>query len=244
MKKLIAIACAALVGMSAFAFEVSAGARGTFVWDLGTTLEGNQATQMKAYKDNITAAGGTWNEGGNIGAGFGVWANLGLFDLGSLTLGVQPEFTMSFNQGYNVSMSQGSNSFTVTYTGTTIDIPVLVTLDVPLNETCALTFGVGPYLSIPMGFDSIMAANGTETKGSDTVTFEAGLNFGLAADAAFGYKLGIGKLVANVRYMLDFSPTKVTAKDKTSGATVPGYDNAEMLTRRALQVGIGYQITF
>lgn len=242
MKKIIALVCAAVVGVSAFALDVTAGARGTFAWGLGTTLPAEDAEQMKTLKEATTSAGGTWSEGGNLGGGFGVYANLGLVNLGNLTLGLQPEFNMLFNNGYTVDYALGGTSQTVVYTDNSIDIPVLVTLSLPVTNTFAMRFGVGPYLSIPLGLDLITTSGGTETRATDTtgVTIESSLNFGLAFDVNFTNKLGIGSLVANVRYMLDFTPTKATIK--YNGTVVS--DNEDLLTRRALTVGIGYEIKF
>ena len=240
MKKIIALVCAAVVGVSAFALDVTAGARGTFAWGLGTTLPAEDAEQMKTLKEAITSAGGTWSEGGNLGGGFGVYANLGLINLGSLTLGLQPEFSMIFNNGYTVDYAFGGTSEKVVYTDNSIDIPVLVTLSLPVTNTFGMRFGVGPYLSIPLGPDLIGTSGGTETKMTDIYTIESSLNFGLAFDVNFTNKLGIGSLVANVRYMMDFTPTKATVK---YNGTVMS-DNEDLLTRRALTVGIGYEIKF
>ena len=247
MKKIIATAAAiAVSAISAFAFDVTLGARGNVNFGLGTTLSRSWDSARNAVK----AANGTWNEGGNIGGGFGVYVNFGLVDLGPGSLGLQPEFDMNFNNGYNYAAkctySGTPVDVSATFIDNTIDIPLLVTYKADIGSIFTLGGGVGPYLSIPVGFEEIEvykigSSSPTTTKYSDRYDFKADLNFGMAFDVNAGWKLGPGSIVLDCRYMLDFTPTKISSKPK-SGSTWS--DPSEMCTRRGLSVGVGYQYKF
>ncbi len=248
MKKIIATAAAiAVSAISAFAFDVTLGARGNVNFGLGTTLSETTSRSLDSMRNAAKATNGTWNEGGNIGGGFGVYVNFGLVDLGPGSLGLQPEFDMNFNNGYNYAAK-------LTYSGTpvdgsstiidnTIDIPLLVTYKADIGSIFTLGGGVGPYLSIPVGLDVVTVNKTVSTtyKNSDTMDMKADLNFGLAFDVNAGWKLGPGSIVLDCRYMLDFTPTKISSKTK-SGST---WSNpTEWFTRRGLSVGVGYQYKF
>ena len=248
MKKIIATAAAiAVSAISAFAFDVTLGARGNVNFGLGTTLSETTSRNLDSMRNAIKAANGTLNEGGNIGGGFGVYVNFGLVDLGPGSLGLQPEFDMNFNNGYNYAAK-------LTYSGTpvdgsytiidnTIDIPLLVTYKADIGSIFTLGGGVGPYLSIPVGVDEVWVDKtvSTTSKSSETRDMKAELNFGMAFDVNAGWKLGPGSIVLDCRYMLDFTPTKISSKPK-SGST---WSNpSEAFTRRGLSVGVGYQYKF
>ena len=248
MKKIIATAAAiAVSAISAFAFDVTLGARGNVNFGLGTTLSETISRSMDSMRNAAKATNGTWNEGVNIGGGFGVYVNFGLVDLGPGSLGLQPEFDMYFNNGYNYAAK-------LTYSGTpvdgsstiidnTIDIPLLVTYKADIGSIFTLGGGVGPYLSIPVGLDAVTVNKTVSTtyKNSDTMDMKADLNFGMAFDVNAGWKLGPGSIVLDCRYMLDFTPTKISSKPK-SGST---WSNpSEWFTRRGLSVGVGYQYKF
>lgn len=245
MKKIIATAAAiAVSAISAFAFDVTLGARGNVNFGLGTT----PTADLDYTRNFVKAANGTWNEGGNIGGGFGVYVNFGLVDLGPGSLGLQPEFDMNFNNGYNYAAkftySGTSMEGSQTFIDNTIDIPLLVTYKADIGSIFTLGGGVGPYLSIPVGLDQVSVdKNGspTTTKSSDRYDYKADLNFGLAFDVNAGWKLGPGSIVLDCRYMLDFTPTKISSKPK-SGSTWS--DPTEWFTRRGLSVGVGYQYKF
>ena len=228
MKKLIAVAAALVVSSAAvFALDITAGARGNFNMGVGTTLDDSMDSLFSGWD----------NKGGNMGAGFAVYANFGLLDLGVGTLGVQPEFGMNFNNGYNAKEGDAS----INLRDTTIDIPVLVTFTTPIMDSLSIGGGIGPYLSIPFGLDMIMKSSGYEISFAESynVEFKAKMNFGLAFDVNAAYSLGPGSIVFDVRYMMDLTPTKVST---VSG----GYesDPEEMLTRRMLTLGVGYQMKF
>ena len=223
MKKIIAVTAALMMAsLSAFALDITVGARGNFNIGAGTTVKNDDDGDYD----------------GNIGGGFGVYGNFGLVELGGGSLGVQPEVNMNFNNG--ATYKNGSSS--ITLTDMTLDIPVLVTFTYPVMDALSIGGGIGPYLSIPFGCDMIRKIGGNTSKSSEDFEIKAGLNFGLAFDVNGAYKVGPGSIVLDVRYMLDLTPTKITMKHKEYDFTF--MDNEELLTRRLLAIGVGYQIKF
>jgi len=224
MKKLIAVAAALVVSSAAvFALDITVGARGNFNMGVGTTLE--DAPSSLDYD-------------GNMGAGFGIYGNFGLLELGGGSLGVQPEVNMNFNNGANYSASGVSMSFE----NITVDIPVLVTFTYPVMDALSIGGGIGPYLSIPFAFDEVYEYGGTKMKWSESYDIKGSMNFGLAFDVNAAYKLGPGSIVFDARYMMDLTPTKVQNKPKDYD--IDWSDPEEVLTRRMLTLGVGYQIKF
>lgn len=246
MKKIIAVMAAlAVSSLSAFALDITVGGRGNFNMGLGTSLEGIAKTQMETAKRNTENYGGSWKEGGNMGGGFAVYANFGLLDLGGGSLGIQPEAGINFNNGWNAEVKVpilADADFIFKYNS--VDIPVLVTYTFPVMDALSIGGGVGPYLSIPFGMDRITKDNtsGDVDKDSDDYNIKASMNFGLAFDVNGAYKVGPGSIVLDVRYMLDLTKGKITSTRKSDGAT--SYTDREFLTRRALTIGLGYQMKF
>ena len=245
MKRFIAVAAALVVSsISVFALDITAGARGNFNIGAGTSLEGKMKTSIDHMKDTLPSFINT-KEGGNMGGGFAVYANIGLLELGGGSLGVQPEVGMNFNNGWNMrAWYEDSVDEEMIVEDTTVDIPVLVTFTYPIFDSFYIGGGVGPYLSIPFGVDQIAKDNisGDTNKQSTDYDIKASMNFGLAFDVNAGYKVSPGSIVLDVRYMMDLTPTKITSKRKSTGTT--SFDNEEMVTRRLLTLGVGYQIKF
>ncbi|MBP5176185.1 MAG: outer membrane beta-barrel protein [Treponema sp.] len=239
MKKIIAVTAALMMAsLSAFALDITVGARGNFNMGLGSTLCDDE--------DNVKV-------NPIIGGGFGVYGNFGLLELVGGSLGVQPEINMNFNNGVNAEYkySDGGDSYEETgkYTDITVDIPVLVTFTYPVMEALSIGGGFGPYISIPFGCDYTYKVKSTyggvsstsEQTGSDDYEMKANLNFGLAFAVNGAYKVGPGSIALDIRYMLDLTPTKVASKLK-SGGSWSDYD--EKFYRRMLTIGAGYQIKF
>ena len=243
MKKIVAIMAAlAVSSLSGFSLDITAGARGNFNMGLGTSLEGDMVDMRNSMKDSIPPSV-TWKEGGDMGGGFAVYANFGLLDLGGGSLGVQPEFGMNFNNGYYFKAEQGSSVMEMNFYDSSIDIPVLVTFTYPVMDALSIGGGIGPYLSIPILCDGKEEVTGLgSTVFSDDYDLKGSMNFGLAFDVNGAYKVGPGSIVLDLRYMMDFTPTKLTMKEKDTGNTYQ--ENEEIFTRRALTIGLGYQIKF
>ena len=234
MKKIIAVLAAmAVTSISAFALDITVGARGNFFWGLGTTLAGESKEWYATEEAAAKALGHTWKEAGNLGGGFAVYGNFGLLNLGVGSLGVQPEVGMIFNNGWNLK----DNDAVTNKTYTSIEIPVLVTFTYPIADAFSIGGGIGPYISIPLGYDQL---GNDGFKMSDAGDIKTNfMNFGLAFDVNAGYKVGPGDIVLDVRYMLDFTTLHYTLKQ--SGTTIIDEDT---LIRRGLLIGLGYQIKF
>lgn len=243
MKKIIAaVAVLAISSLTAFALDITVGARGNLNLGFGTCLVEDYKESAQTLKD-MASGGGTWDEGGNTGGGFGLYANFGLLELGGGSLGIQPEIIMNFNNGYNYMIQIGTTKLERSFYKTTIDIPLLVTFTYPVMDTFSVGGGIGPYFSIPVMIDSQRKITSSPTtKESDDYTMKSGMNFGLAFDVNGAYKVGPGDIVLDLRYMLDFNPTTVTRIDKSTGITVE--DNDNLFKRGIFTIGLGYQIKF
>ena len=228
MKKLIAMAAAlAVTSLSAFAVDITVGARGNFNMGIGTDIIFQPDTFNSFEK-----------HGGNLGGGFAVFANFGRTEIGKGSLGIQPEFGMNFNNGY----TSEEDPVKMNLYSTTIDLPVLVTFNYPVMEAFSIGCGLGPYLSIPSGFDFLVQFDeDSSTKTFENMDVKARLNFGFAFDVNAAYKLGPGSLVFDVRYMLDLEPTSIDSKDPDAS----WHDRSnDMFTRRMFVLGLGYQMKF
>lgn len=227
MKKIIGMIFAICIAGSAFAFEASLGVRGNVNFQVGTTVN----------KKNVVA---TQDAQPGLGGGFGVYTNLGIVNFGKVLFGVRPEFDMNFKNGFYYKKEGSVVTTRTEFTTDTIDIPVLLTFGIPLNETVKFDFGAGPYISFPFnGWKSVgstMSALGSWASNANGKT--SPVNWGLAFDSGLGFKLGPGYLMLDVRYMLDLNETK--ARAVVAGETI----EKGLFTRRSLNVGLGYELTF
>ncbi len=230
MKKIITVLAAVVIAASTMsAADVALGVRGKGSMNIGTKL----------VKENSEGSGIEYPY--VFGGGFDAYTNLTIFKLGGIKLGVQPEIGMNFfngiNQKYTLSMPfVGSYSVENKAYTTTIDIPVLLTLKTDFGKKFRIGAGVGPYVSFIVD-GKIETTDKDETsfkkKGQDGLDFSA-TNFGFAFDADLGFGFGPGKLVLDVRYMLDVTPTKVLTNGEDSD-----YTN---FYRRNLTAALGYEI--
>lgn len=233
MKRLVTLVVALAFAGAAFALDFSVGARGNFNMGLGTTFGGDTKEMVDYLKD----IGADVSYPLVVGGGFGVYGHIGFLDFGNnLTLGATLEFGMNFNNGKSFKVKDVDDS-KVTYYAHSIDIPLMITLKVPVAETVKLDFGLGPNFSIPFGAGIVSGDEKTTLKdNSDKVTYN--MNIGLVFDADVGFKVGPGYVLVDVRYLLDFTPT--TAKSTVEGGIYKG----EYLYRRSLNLGVGYEFNF
>lgn len=227
MKKIITVLAAAVIAASALsAADVALGVRGKGSLNAGT----------KFVEKNEPSPVGTYEYPKVFGGGFDAYSNLTIFKLGGIKLGVQPEIGMNFfngiNQKWSASVAGYSSSNEIKITTTTIDVPVLVTAKIDFGKKFRIGAGVGPYVSFVVDGKFASGDNFTK-KGQDGLDFSA-TNFGFAFDADLGFGFGPGKLVLDVRYMLDVTPTKVL---------VNGEDrDTSNFYRRNLTAALGYEI--
>lgn len=226
MKKIITVLAAAIVAASALsAADVALGVRGKGSLNAGTKF-------VEKNEPNVV---GTYEYPKVFGGGFDAYSNLTIFKLGGIKLGVQPEIGMNFfngiNQKWSASVAGISSSKETKITTTTIDVPVLVTAKIDFGKKFRIGAGVGPYVSFVVDGKHYWGDDFNK-KGQSGLDFSA-TNFGFAFDADVGFGFGPGKLVLDVRYMLDVTPTKVT------------YDGNEFdvnFYRRNLTAALGYEI--
>ena len=236
MKKIWCVLITFVLAALASALDFAVGARGNFNMNLGTSAGENGVSGMKRYDSSPIVLGG----------GFGVWGHIGFFDFAGMTLGATLEFGMNFHNGKSHKRNLADEQWTMgTYYDATIDIPVMVALRIPIGKRMKFDFGVGPNFSIPFdGTLRIDFSNGDSiTESLDKyveVTYY--MNFGMVFDAGFGYKIGHGHLIFDLRYFLDFTPTTYKKTYKKGGVEVS--DDMEMFYRRSLAIGVGYEFSF
>jgi hypothetical protein len=224
----------------AAARDITVGVRGTFGIAAGTDFAGDTKTAIDANESYLyTYFGVDSSRIPNLGGGFGVYCNFGFADAGYGTFGLQPEFDMFFNNGLSEKFSTDSSWTRTTYSAHSIDIPVLVTYNISAGKVVNFGFGVGPYLSIPFGLN-VATEDSDGTDYSDGTTyFTDGVNFGAAFDLTCGFRAGKGNFVLDFRYFSDFTNTKGHAEK--NGAVS---DTDDLLIRRTLIIGAGYEIKF
>lgn len=232
MKKILGLAAVAVMftsSMFAFGFK-AVGARLGANFGAGTKLAGDYTT----YDNN------TSKKGGNVGFDIGAYAMFDItqFDFGTLYL--QPELLFNFNNGYHTEYYNGLGSAKI-YTHT-LDLPVLVTLQVPLGKMFEVGGGLGLEFSLPLKADGDITILGNTSKlssGCDKLTAKP--NFGMVIDANgkvfFGEKKNIGA-VLDMRYTLDFTKTKF--RFKSGSTTLEG----DVFTRRFLTISAGAEYRF
>jgi hypothetical protein len=146
-------------------------------------------------------------------------------------LALRGELTVMFGQKKTWEVSSVGFSGKITGKYSSLDIPILVKYDL-ITTPVLLGALAGPYLSIPLGdieisAPSLVAAFLPRTGDPDGVT--AGIALGVYG----GYPIGPGRIVGDVRFIMDFNPLKV----KAAGATY------EVLKRRGLNITAGYEIS-
>lgn len=232
MKKIITVLAATIIAASTMsAADVALGVRGKGSLNAGT----------KFVEKNEPSAVGTYEYPKVFGGGFDAYSNLTIFKLGGIKFGVQPEIGMNFFNGINQKLSvSGAGYSSIKITTTTIDVPVLVTAKIDFGKKFRIGAGVGPYVSFVVDgkYDWEYKTGGTTSsgftkKGQDGLDFSA-TNFGFAFDADVGFAFGPGKLVLDVRYMLDVTPTKVLVNGEDS--------DTSNFYRRNLTAALGYEI--
>ncbi len=178
MKKILAAALAAFIGLSAYAGNVSVGGK-----------------VLGSY--NLNAIG---EDGAKFGFGIAAHANFGLYQTEKFEIGLQPELRLIFNQGYKDSYSYSTYDYNEYYEEeedkyTSLDFPLLATFTFNVNEKISLGLGVGPFAAISL-FHTVVSYNDYE---------EFTWNAGLATELMFGIKAGPGKITADLGFTKAFA---------------------------------------
>ena len=230
MKKILILVLAFTYAAFAFSAEIAIGGRGNFNWDVGTSLARDGDTLFKALRQ----AGASYSLYDNIGGGVGVYGNIELFDADRVKLALQPEIDLNFNNGINSKVNTGYKNSSVTIATTTLDIPLLLMVDFPVNKS-VVGIGLGPQVSFPLAFFAATNSNGIINDYGNTLNFD-GFNFGFAFDIHAKFHIGNSiAFVPNLRYNLDVTPTKA---QETVGWVEYHY---ELFVRRGMCVGLGVE---
>lgn len=226
MKKIIALAMVAVAAVSMATAEITVGARGMLGWSLGSSLP----EEAKAF-------GFKFDAGKSFDFGFAAFVNIPLV----ADLGIQPELGFSHNSvGMKYTMDLGPfGSFTGKgwFSYNAIDIPVLVTYGIKVNDSLTITPLLGPKFSIPVGKIKTTTEMDGERE-SSSVKVGSPLLFGIVFGADVAFKLGPGAIVGDIRY--DLGLTKLKTKSEFAGRT----EKADLVTPRALTLSVGYQLAF
>lgn len=219
MKKILAVVMAfAVSAVSAFAVEAALGVRGDVSMNLGSTFA-KDAPGIEGTSSDMV-----W------GGGFSLYGVIDFYNTEQFAIGVQPELGIQFNNG----VKKSQNGQTITVTNHTFEIPVFLTMKYNVTPNVYFGGGIGPYVSFQMGK---MKAN-SKIKALDkdyTDNWSSkGATFGVAFDLKTGVKAGSGYFVFDVRYLLNFNPTKAEVLGETN----------DIFTRRALTFGVGYEVKF
>lgn len=245
MKKIIAMAvvAAVAVGMVCAQVGVTAGVKGTFGMNLGTTMtdEGKEAFTGGLPIDltNKVMVGGGGLLYGRYNMPF------------HAPLGVQLELGIFANNGVKVagdgSVDMGGTKVDLAITGSasylSMDIPLIVTYDISAGPV-VITPMVGVNFSIPLGKVKIKTENtakvaGVEQKEEYTEDLDIASKFipGIVAGVEVGLPLGPGSLVADLRYVNDFTKFSIDTG-------VDGMDPIEVGIRRNFNISLGYALKF
>lgn len=218
MKKILAVIMAfAVSAVSAFAVEAALGVRGDVSMNLGSTFA-NDAPGIEGTSSDMV-----W------GGGFSLYGVIDFYNTEQFAIGVQPELGIQFNNG----VKKSQNGQTITVTNHTFEIPVFLTMKYNVTPNVYFGGGVGPYVSFQMG--KMKVRNESKYFDDQTLNYSSkGATFGVAFDLKTGVKAGSGYFVFDVRYLLNFNPTKAEYAKET-------YD---IFTRRALTFGVGYEVKF
>jgi hypothetical protein len=142
---------------------------------------------------------------------------------------VQVETNFMFGQKKTWEMSYGGQSLgEIEGKYSSLDIPLLLRFDF-INKPALFGILAGPYISLPLG-DIEIASTG---EASMTVDPD-GITAGIAAGIYGGYPIGPGRIIGDVRFIMDFN----ALKGKDSGVT------EELLKRRGINITVGYEFLF
>ncbi len=150
------------------------------------------------------------------------------------TFGLQAELSIIGNNGLKYEIDfyddmYGYVTGSMTYSYTSLDIPVLLSFDVISRERFCFTLFAGPYISFPTYKLKVSVEEGS-VSGTDQGDIDSAVIFGLTGGVSSAFSLGKGAIIADIRYNLDFIPINV--------------ENTNLFTRRFLAISAGYQLKF
>lgn len=226
MKKILTLIAVSVASIALAVADPIIVGHGYFGVGLGSTVKDSDGNKIDNAK---------WDFASNLDFGGGIGVNIpfgGYF-------GIQPGVDFYVNNvGYKAgptTLFGTTTTVNMKYNYLSLDIPVLFT--VKLDK---FNFALGPYVSIPLGDIKTDNTTTTDTPSIDyhnTSTTHPAYSHswgsvGITVGAGYEQRLGMGRLVCGLRYMIDIIPIEI--KD---GDTVTGKFN-----RGALAVDLGYKL--
>lgn len=226
MKKLLVSAVVAMMIVSAATAQITVGAKGIFGIGAGTSLVFPEGTPEESKPDTSVLLGG--------GGGLYVRYNLPMLS----ALGFQTELDILAGNGIGIKSESPFGTVEMSVSYTSLELPILVTYDFNVGPV-TLTALVGPHLSFPLGKMKLEAKMNDKKIdvseiGPNDFSIDSKALFGMTFGMAVAYPVGPGSIVGDIRYLNDFSKLRVEGGGAAS----------DMLTRRTLNISLGYQMTF
>jgi hypothetical protein len=151
--------------------------------------------------------------------------------------GLQAELNFMFNQSiryeYTDNVSSSQPDAKQTYAYSSLDIPLLIKYEFLYKPG---VFGIlaGPYLSLPLGdFTSKIEVEVSSSDPSIAEFKPDGAVLGVTAGLFGGYTVGPGRIIGDLRFLMDFSPLTTTTN---SGIKL------DLSKRYAVTLTLGYEV--
>lgn len=221
MKKILTLIAVSVASIALAVADPIIVGHGYFGVGLGSTVTDSNGDKIEDAK---------WDFASNLDFGGGIGVNIpfgGYF-------GIQPGVDFYVNNvGCKGSTTVGDTTITseLKFNYLSLDIPVLFT--VKLDKW---NFALGPYVSIPLGNIKRSATINPDPfnmSGTSERSHSWG-SVGISVGAGYEQRLGMGRLVCGLRYMIDLIPIEVKSG---SGDSVSNKFN-----RGALAVDLGYKL--
>lgn len=221
-----AVVCVFVSSVSA---QYTVGAKGTFAMGVGTTLQGDMASSFSS-----------WAKMPVVGGGGAVFFRADFIRVFHGMLGAQAELSFSGPYGIAPFKRQGDSDARYEFGYAAMDIPLIVTCTLPFAGIIRLVPGIGVNFSVPLGDMSGRSVFGAQSTRS---SFEMShFSFGMVFNVAGEMRIGPGSVMAELRFLNDFTPVRVNTLTGVDKDGVPLYEMVDMLSRRALQLSVGYQV--
>jgi len=141
------------------------------------------------------------------------------------SFGIQPEINIMVNNGIKATFADGGQ---VSAAYNSLDIPLLLFFNI-IHSPVRVSVCAGPYLAVPVGNMNMEVAGLSGGTSAETI----GVNFGVTGGFSAGFRAGPGNIIADIRYMNDFSEVNVNYR----GNAMKGF------LRRSVNITVGYELS-